>query len=185
MLYEFVNDYALRERLNQTWGFCREHAFQLQSMGDPLGHAIIYSGLLDHLIKEFSHTPNHFTHRSNRRSNKFHRPECPVCTKAWETEERYIAGLLECLQEEDFRSKFKQSPGLCIPHFMKCMARCANHNIALIIRDTQLAAMQDLSAQLKEIIRKSDYRFVDEPVGKEKDAWIRAVHLLVGYKPKK
>jgi len=41
-----------------------------------------------------------------------------------------------------------------------------------------------LAGQLGERIRKSDYRFRDEPWGQEGDAWRRAIPALVGARRK-
>jgi len=44
----------------------------------------------------------------------------------------------------------------------------------------QRVIWERLTDQLSEIIRKSDYRFLDEPWGEEGDAWLRAIAVLAG-----
>jgi NTP pyrophosphatase (non-canonical NTP hydrolase) len=42
-----------------------------------------------------------------------------------------------------------------------------------------------LHAELAELIRKNDYRYIKEEFGKEGDSWLRAVAMMVGSrKPK-
>jgi hypothetical protein len=40
--------------------------------------------------------------------------------------------------------------------------------------------MHSLAGELGEFIRKNDYRFSAENVGKEKDSWLRAIELVSG-----
>jgi len=46
--------------------------------------------------------------------------------------------------------------------------------------NAQRRIWERLLAQLSEFIRKNDYRFRDEPVGEEGDAWLRAIAALAG-----
>ena len=47
-------------------------------------------------------------------------------------------------------------------------------------RQAQLAIMQQLEAQLSELIRKHDYRYKDEKRGAEMTSWQRAAGLVSG-----
>jgi len=44
--------------------------------------------------------------------------------------------------------------------------------------DTQLKVIDNLIAELDEFILKFDYRFSNQRMGKEKNAWKRAARLL-------
>ena len=48
------------------------------------------------------------------------------------------------------------------------------------LEQLESAIMDRLIAELTAIMRKSDYRFADEPPGPERDAWIRAIHKISG-----
>jgi len=37
-----------------------------------------------------------------------------------------------------------------------------------------------LHAELAELIRKNDYRFMKEGLGKEGDSWLRALAMVIG-----
>jgi len=45
--------------------------------------------------------------------------------------------------------------------------------------------LESLKAELTEFIRKNDYQFIAEGFGKEGDAWLRAVGLMVGSRKEK
>lgn len=51
LLYENVNDPGIRADLRRSNGFCPHHAGLLRDHGDPLGHAIIYGDLIDHVLE--------------------------------------------------------------------------------------------------------------------------------------
>jgi hypothetical protein len=40
--------------------------------------------------------------------------------------------------------------------------------------------LESLKAELDEFIRKNDYQFAGEGFGKEGDAWLRAIGMVVG-----
>jgi len=179
LMYEFVNDNQTRDRLRATRGFCREHAWTLQKMGDPLGHSILYADLIDayrqHLEKKGL--------LSKIKSTKFGQgkeEECLACREEREMERRYIFGLLRALNNGEFREAYRSSAGLCLPHYQLAEQQATDGDVRATLREVQIDRFAKLSAELKEFIRKSDYRNVDELPGEERDAWIRAVGLWVG-----
>jgi hypothetical protein len=48
----------------------------------------------------------------------------------------------------------------------------------------QQERMQALHDDLREFIRKQDYRFAHEPFGREANAWQRVVAMIVGANPR-
>ena len=58
--------------------------------------------------------------------------------------------------------------------------RARDGEVQEFLIEVQLASLSQLSGELQEFIRKSDYRYAGEPPGDERDAWIRAVQLWVG-----
>ncbi len=179
LMYEFVNDLRTRDRLRETKGFCREHSWALQRMGDPLGHSIIYADLID----SFLSTLDKKEVVAKRRKIPFAMSkggECPVCLEEEEMENRYIYGLLASLKHEDFREKYRSSVGLCLPHFNLVSRQVSDKEVEALLHEVEINSLSKLSAELKEFIRKSDYRYARELPGEERDAWIRAVELWVG-----
>ncbi|HBR34114.1 MAG TPA: hypothetical protein DD734_05745 [Firmicutes bacterium] len=179
LLYEFVNDPRTRDRLRASAGFCREHAWTLQQMGDPLAHSIIYADLIDGFCQELRKTTN-----ASRRSIPIFHPEkaeaCPVCREETETEERYVVGLVKALHQKAFRQKYRQGGSLCLPHFRAAYGRARDGEVQDLLVEVELDYLSHLSGELQEFIRKSDYRYAGELPGTERDAWIRAVQLWVG-----
>lgn len=179
LMYEFVNDNQTRDRLRATKGFCREHAWTLQKMGDPLGHSILYADLVDSFRQHLEKKGLIGKHKSAAflAGKEEH---CLACREEREMERRYIFGLLRALNNGEFREAYRSSAGLCLPHYQLAERQATDGDLRATLREVQIDRMAKLSAELKEFIRKSDYRNVGEPPGEERDAWIRAVGLWVG-----
>ncbi|MDI3312595.1 MAG: DUF6062 family protein [Thermoanaerobacterium sp.] len=199
LLYESVNDIKIREDIKNSKGYCNYHAWKLQSFGDPLAHAIIYSDLIVPLIHEidvflraakcYENIQNFFRMKkeSNRRLRRLKgyldsENGCPICTMVRDWGKQYILSFVEYVgRDKDFREKFKIGGFLCVPHMFKLLDYCGDTSIVREIMSVQLDKFKMLLNLLNEIKRKSDYRFVDEPKSnEERIAWIKAVEKCVG-----
>ncbi|HEY8392401.1 MAG TPA: DUF6062 family protein [Capillibacterium sp.] len=182
-LYEFVNDPSTRDRLRACGGFCREHARALQQLGDPLAHSIIYADLIDGLCAGL-------TEQAAARNGHPAVPEekeaaCPVCREEKETQKRYLDGLLAAVRQSAFREEYRKQGFLCRPHFTAAYNLARDSETRSFLTAVQVERLSQLSGELKEFIRKSDYRFAGELPGSERDAWLRAVRFWTGgYDPK-
>lgn len=199
LLYESVNDIKIREDIKNSKGYCNYHAWKLQSFGDPLAHAIIYSDLIVSLIREidvflksvklYEDIENFFgMKKENRKLLKRLKDyfasnnDCPICSMVRDWEKEYILSFVEYVgSDKGFREKFKAGGFLCVPHMFKLLEYCRNKSTIKEIMAVQLDKYKKLLNLLNEIKRKSDYRFVNEPKSdEEKVAWIRAVEKWVG-----
>lgn len=115
--------------------------------------------------------------------------ECLVCKKINHTMERYIDVLLYLWANEDeFKSKFDNSKGVCLRHFdmlVKAIPKSlkgenADHFLAALIEKEQkeLARIQE---DIHKFTLKFDYRNKDMEWGTAKDAPIRTIEKLSGF----
>ena len=202
--YENVNSPKWRAKLRGSLGFCYEHAWQAvdQRLGDALGFSIIYRDLLNDVIKrlEESNKPT----PSSRRWTSLLRQDrervrtvmekalgaiaptriCPVCEHRQETNVLLISGMLEALEEQEVSDALRASDGLCIPHLQRCLQTVKNVATCEKLLDIHRGKLKSLKAELEEFIRKNDYQ-VEEAIGREGDAWLRAVTMIVGRRTRK
>jgi hypothetical protein len=196
--YEFVNDSGFRDEVRAANGFCTEHAHQWLKGANVLGTAIIYTDVLVHLTEELRriHHPKPTFLRGmvsllNHRGEQGGEPDdpcdslvpdggCPACRVRAEQELRAIATLLEVVGEADFREAYAKSAGLCLPHLRRALCAAPDEDAFAAVRDVAIAGEERLVQQLREIIRKHDYRFRDEPSGPERGAAERAVQHAAG-----
>ena len=174
LLHESVNDPGVRERLRASRGFCREHSWQLQHRGDPLSISILWQDILSLDIGDGSDCR---AGESRRR-----RPSCPACEIAAAAEKRYLETLLEHMDAGGLREDYEASGGLCLPHLRTALKQSTGA-VRRFLLASESGKLGRLCGELGEIIRKNDYRFLEEPWGSEKDAWIRATRKLAGEPP--
>jgi len=192
--YESVGDPDLGERLRASLGFCNVHAHQWLRQAHVLGTATIYVGVLSRLLAELRALPFQpstflagvaaFLGPHARQSSEGGRlvpsGRCPACQVLAETEEMLIRTLLATLPEPAFRDAYAGSAGLCLPHLRAALGQAGSEATFAILREVAVAQEERLLAELREVIRKHDYRFRHEPAGTERGAGERAVHHVVG-----
>ncbi len=177
LLWEFVNDPGVRETLRAARGFCREHSWQVQSMGSPMGVAILWRDLLTQEVAELQRPG-----AEPRRRRPAPQGECPACGEQDEAEQRFLETLLEHLEVGELRNGYTVSSGLCLPHLERAL-RSAPRQAHLFLVEAESEKLNRLLGELSETIRKNDYRLRDQPWGAERDAWVRATAKLKGEKP--
>jgi hypothetical protein len=200
LLWESVNDPGLRHEVRRARGFCHEHAWGLVHNGASLGVAIILRDVLQEVLAvleggKFQTVPT----LSLRRTQEALDPgqpagataelvgqlspqaTCPACAQAATMEGIYLSTLVEHLLSEDgLLAGYQASEGLCLPHFRQALARVRDEVVFEALVQAQRAIWERLIGHLSEIIRKSDYRFQDEPRGEEVGGALRAIAALSG-----
>ena len=172
MLYEHVNDPDTRGRITASRGFCSEHGELFIELGHPLGVSLIYLDVISAVIKGVA--PRARVRRRTGRAGA----ECPACDWAKASERQHLAVLVEYFDEEKLHGRLLQCRGFCVPHALKLLDLLPQPRQD-IFGGVLMSQLAELSCELSEIVRKSDYR-CDEPWGSEGDAWIRAVRKLSG-----
>jgi len=169
LLYELVNDYAIRQQLRASLGFCPEHARMAtdEMQGKALGLAIIYDDLLRLVLEELA-GPRIALNPSRK---------CPACDNRDETTSRALAELSKNILQPSMLRAFQSSQGLCLGHLRQALEHLRAPEKRSALLGAQRAIMEKLRLELAEYIRKNDYRFVGETFGAERDSWRRAVRL--------
>lgn len=117
VLYESVNDPNVRYALGRSKGYCRPHAEKFLAFRDGLGTAMLYQDVVQDFLTNLialSKRKGKFT-RSRSRAWLDH-VDCPACRVQQEARARYAGTLAGGLSQDEMRSAFDGSPGLCVPH---------------------------------------------------------------------
>ncbi len=183
---EYVNDPAARETLRRARGFCALHTRQLESLGDPLAVAILYSDLA-RLARERWEQQGGRAGGQGVASGLLLRlrpgaaagadKPCPACDAQTEAQGRYVHALADGLENAEVLDALESDAGLCVPHVEQLLAFASPAN-APRLRLREIERLAALQAELEEIVRKNDHRFRGEAWGPEKDAWRRALDKL-------
>lgn len=161
------------DRIRGAGSFCEDHTGILQELaarrlGDRRSVARLYGWLLDDLARD--PTPH---------------GACPACEAAGEYERGSLSALRDILDpdtgDSDLREQFAAGPGLCRAHFVRATSVIEDTESLRRLADVQTRGWDALSQDLKEYLRKHDYRFSQEPkTPAEEQSWIRAVAAISG-----
>ena len=203
--YESVNSPAWRDQLRASLGFCHEHAWLgvNKRLGDALGFSIIYRDLVNSVLKQLNDGSS--PARASRRwaSSLRQVPEqartmiekmltaltprkrCPVCEHRDETTRRVLSVLVEELEKPQMTDALRSSDGLCLSHLQDSLQHVNELPVCEKLLAIHREKLEDLSSELGEFIRKNDYQAIKEGFGREGDAWLRAVSIIVGSRKEK
>jgi len=195
--YEGFSDVEHRHKLIQSRGFCPLHTWQLVQQNTTSQLALVYREVLTDVLDDLDHDYSQPGDGESRcesawkawrrrwRHRKAANPayeQCPICHIRTNAEERFVAMLLEQLRSEEIRTLLCQSTGLCLLHFTQArhQAEVGDPVVLRYLLECQRTCMQRVLEEVRESIRKHDYRFADEPRGDEMTSWRRAAKLCVG-----
>ena len=107
---------------------------------------------------------------------------CPFCRSRANVEQRVVSTLVQQLRFEEMRQLLSQSTGLCLVHLEQARdeAERAEPAVAGHILACQLTCTRRVQEALRELVRKHDYRFSNEPRGDEMLSWRRGAQLCAG-----
>jgi Family of unknown function (DUF6062) len=172
LLYESVTDSGIQAQLDQSFGFCWTHAWQLARRNDILGTSMLHRALVQRFTVEAGSA------RRSRQSKKaMSRRPCMLCDTRDETARDTLSDLLTHLEDPDLRRRFEASDGLCHRHFDGALSQGAGQTE---LPRLQTECLARLVRQLDELIRKHDYRFMHEADQGEGNAWLRGVASISG-----
>ena len=194
ILYEEVTDPHTRGRLKQSFGFCRDHAWQAADVGGTLlGMSIIYRGLLGQIDRALEQAA---TNEGRSWWQKLSAPAaagaappglapaepCPACLYLVEMEDAALVALTDALPgNERLRDGLSRADGgLCLPHLRRGLALARNPAAFQFLQATAHERLAALGAEMDEFIRKYDHRFRKEEWGSEADSWQRAIRWIAG-----
>lgn len=178
LLWENVNDPGVREVLRRDRGFCREHSLALIQIagarGEALGVAIVYEDVLGRILDE---PPDETRRRNRHRGRRNIGERCRACAVGDEVAVNYLRIIAEAPADSEIGTQVDGGT-LCHPHLLRGL------EIDGIDHDRLRALFADgagrVRTELRRLIDHADYRRAGEPFGTEKDAWRRAVHLVIG-----
>lgn len=174
LLYEKMNNGAIRAALARSRGFCRYHTYRLIEIGGygtNVKLAILYKDLVNAAADEVAEL------RDRGAQGEAPQESCPACRVVAESERTYTHVLLSSLRHDEGVAAYRRSFGLCMPHFFRVYA-AAPRDARALLKEDQLSRLGDLADDLGEYIRKSVVK--DEAFGSERDAWQRVIHQYAG-----
>jgi hypothetical protein len=196
LIHEHVNDLDFRADLRQAGGFCNTHAWWLYSRmkGAALGATIMYRDVLNTARERLTQAAASGgtvlrTPKRRRGLGPFAagplaqvdpHSDCPACRVRARMEGAFVSTLINNAADDPFLDRYARSDGVCLLHLDQALVTVRDVGSLRRLLRHQDAIMNRLIAELDEFQRKSDYRFQEEPIGQEGDAWQRAIELVDG-----
>ena len=160
--YENVNDVGLRNRLHRSVGFSPEATSASLAMGDDLGMSIVYRALSGDIADRL-HVQQPIQSSE----------ACPVAEHVAAMNRNYARALAAHYIAPDVQELHQKSFGLCLQHIQEVLEALPTADLRQAFNQVEAANFRKLQQELDTFIHKSDYRN-REPLGSERDAWIRA-----------
>ena len=195
-------------RIQRAWGFCEGHSRMLKEigpakLGDGMSATRLCSWLLGVLGMRLSKAqrsasqappPKHkiarwLTGETLPGEGIVKRTQakggCPACEDLSRYEQSLLWGLQRFLSptngDETIRLMYQGSDALCLPHLRLALEEVEEQGSAGLLLQVQAQALSRLSGNLKEYLRKHDYRYSHEPMpDSEAKSYLRAISLFVG-----
>ena len=193
LLYENVNDTGTQVMLRGAHGFCHKHAWEAATLRDAFGLAILYRDVITTVGKDLKQARDGVPDAARSLLRQDPAPPgqatarrltapgpCPACTVEADVADTSLTMLVQHLDDTDMGQAFAASQGLCLPHLRRAMAFAQDAHVVEVLLAKQARVLDGLAGELWEFIRKHDYRFSKEGLGAERDAYLRAIAILVG-----
>jgi len=203
--YEGFSDVAHRYELIRSRGFYPLHTWQLAQRSNGFRLGLIYNEILTDVEQQLDHdyrqlvatddvVSKHEPVLKRWQRKWFHRgdeapkkvepryDQCPFCRTRANIEQRVVSTLVQQLRSEEMKLLLSQSTGLCLVHLAQArhQAEIEEPTVSGHILACQLTCTRRVLEELRELVRKHDYRFSDESRGQEMTSWRRGAELCAG-----
>ena len=203
--YEGFSDVEHRYELIHSRGFCPLHTWQLAQRSNGFRLGLIYNEILTDVEQKLDQDYRRLAALDDTVSKRtsslkkwwgrqFHRTvetpakanprydQCPFCHTRSNIEQRLISTLVQQLRSEEMQLLLSQTTGLCLAHLAQArhQAEVEEPTVSRHILACQLTCIRRVLEEVRELVRKHDYRFSDEPQGNEMTSWRRGAELCAG-----
>lgn len=190
LLYEYSNSVAIHEKFRAARGLCNPHAWRLLHFrGGALNIALLQEAALDEVLALIARNEPAKVSRLSRWRGASEDPlaeqlaptsDCLVCESLNTSEEHYATTFVNALSGEIFQNAFKQSSGLCLPHFRYALPQAQTSQVLQLLIDLQTAIWKKLQTELESFKNKYDFNNASMEILEEKDSWRRSLEALAG-----
>ena len=202
-----------RVQVNEK-GFCRHHHAMLFGMSNRLGHALMLESHMIEIREKLAKISDRLNQSAaqlkdagigDKLSGKTKNASaeilkqaqavnrladtCLMCETIEENMNRYLHTFFHLYQNDgDFRSRFEQSKGLCLPHLGKLLETATQElgakelgRFVETLTRMEKENMDRIQEDISWFIKKFDYRYENESWKNSKDAVERTVNKVRGW----
>lgn len=189
-----------RERSNAS-GYCKHHFSLLLNQTNKLSLALILETHLAEIRKSIeSDAPTVTTAKKSfftkddtitKTVDKYNciNNSCVICNKLDAIESKFLDNIIELYKKEDeFRNKFLNSKGFCIPHFtqlvehaQKCLSGAKLVEFYSVLYELEIKHLKRVQEDITWFTKKFDFRYANDDWKNSRDAVPRTIEKIIGY----
>ncbi len=194
----------VREVTNKN-GFCNFHFNAVYKTDKKLSSALITETHLEEILKNLEEGKNSFVKNKKKLFKKDDvfsfavdnqlkmlntlNSSCTICARLDDILDKFLQNIIYLYEtEEEFKQKFLNSKGFCIEHFEKLLLAAQKSlkgdklfDFVNSIYEIEINHLSRNLGDLKNFIKKFDYRFANVEFENSKDALIRSTQKIAGY----
>jgi hypothetical protein len=176
-----------RKLLLSAGGFCNYHFWQFERMSTHYGSAGIAAQLIEKLLQLLRmHKQKYFAdaikykgcHSKIQLNNN--NAECPLCCELCEKERAYLKEILAILRQNEYRSRYEKSCGLCMPHLMKVIDYIDDISLLKFLFETEIDQLEKVKTDAVSFVSKRYPPLRWRQTEDEKKSWFRAIEKITG-----
>lgn len=194
----------VREVTNKK-GFCKKHFFDIYNTPNKLSCALVTQTHMEEIIKNlkdgsekitksekgFFKKKDGFDAELSKQVQEVEKTDssCAVCERLDGILDKFLQNLIYLYEtENEFKEKFLNSKGFCLPHFEKLVKSASEHlkgsekeNFVSEIYKIEIAHLERNLGDLKNFIKKFDHRYINTEFENSRDALLRSAQKISGY----
>jgi hypothetical protein len=175
LLHEFTMDPVSRRKIRESFGYCSKHTAQLINIAEVtnqrLSASIVAEDLASHFLEHCRRAIKWGMGRGVDRLKK--NPGCPICRYYSIHEKLYISEFARGAKKEEFLLRFIKNSEICLEHLLKVSAAIEDPTALRRVLEARIAVIEETGIDLKNFIKKFDYRNKENITDGEASAWIR------------
>jgi hypothetical protein len=195
LLYEQITDPETRRAIRRSWGLCNWHTWMLPDVeSSAFGAAILCEDLVTRAVRRTQGLRRSRLGAVGRwltalmgRAHPLalveaheRRAPCPACVDAAQTQARYLATLVQFVDDEALRAAYAPSDGLCVPHLIQTLEGQSDparvDTLVALTREAWARIGRDLAG----FVGKHDHRNTEPYTEAETASRARAFEMLAG-----
>jgi GTP-binding protein EngB required for normal cell division len=177
--WDIIRNQATQQTFATELGFCPLHTWQLEAVSSPLGASIGLVQLAEHLSKILGEKERSFADGRSDREPLLKPESCRVCRLLNAAEQDYLQKLTKFVNEQDGRSIYVSSQGVCLRHLDLWLPSLNNESAQFVLRRAS-ACFEEMAENMQSFSLKTGairrgLNNIDED-----DAYLRTIVHLVG-----
>lgn len=174
--YDAVHNDETKEGVISSGGYCHFHFWYLERLTGPTTNAQLLDNLLERIR---SGLPSKHDVVKGPAFTLGAEVRCPACSFSREWEEESLTVFASKIEEEEeFRTAYQCSRGLCFSHLAKVLQQLVDLEVRIFLVTATCRQLDALIQELKLQVTK--WRNKDRSPGEEQDSTYRAIEKLVG-----